>query len=205
MLRLRLRRLLRPHRRGLPSRASRIEIGGGIGNLKRRSRRRDLDRHPVLRLGSIASPMRSVCPSRTHAPRTSSWSTCCIISNFPSPSSARPRACCARRARVMVEPAITWGSSLFYRLLHHEPVRTLGMCSSRAARGRAAIPTTSTRPSRPFSPPASASGFIASAPAAHRLRGMVLVRGLSAERRFPALEPRHADFGAPPFGVRAQV
>src|SRR5262249_15590674 len=25
---------------------------------------------------------------------------------------------------LMVEPAITWGSSLFYRLLHHEPVRT---------------------------------------------------------------------------------
>jgi SAM-dependent methyltransferase len=24
---------------------------------------------------------------------------------------------------VMVEPAITWGSSLFYRFLHHEPVR----------------------------------------------------------------------------------
>jgi SAM-dependent methyltransferase len=24
---------------------------------------------------------------------------------------------------VMVEPAITWGSTLFYRLLHHEPVR----------------------------------------------------------------------------------
>jgi hypothetical protein len=29
------------------------------------------------------------------------------------------------RGRVlMVEPAITWGSSLFYRLWHHEPVRT---------------------------------------------------------------------------------
>jgi SAM-dependent methyltransferase len=25
---------------------------------------------------------------------------------------------------IMVEPAITWGSALFYRLLHHEPVRT---------------------------------------------------------------------------------
>jgi SAM-dependent methyltransferase len=25
---------------------------------------------------------------------------------------------------VMVEPAITWGSTLFYRLLHQEPVRT---------------------------------------------------------------------------------
>lgn len=25
---------------------------------------------------------------------------------------------------IMIEPAITWGSSLFYRLLHHEPVRT---------------------------------------------------------------------------------
>jgi hypothetical protein len=25
---------------------------------------------------------------------------------------------------VMVEPAITWGSTLFYRLLHYEPVRT---------------------------------------------------------------------------------
>ncbi len=25
---------------------------------------------------------------------------------------------------LMVEPAITWGSTLFYRLLHQEPVRT---------------------------------------------------------------------------------
>ena len=25
---------------------------------------------------------------------------------------------------LMVEPAITWGSTLFYRILHHEPVRT---------------------------------------------------------------------------------
>jgi hypothetical protein len=25
---------------------------------------------------------------------------------------------------VMVEPAITWGSALFYRLFHEEPVRT---------------------------------------------------------------------------------
>lgn len=25
---------------------------------------------------------------------------------------------------IMVEPAITWGSTLFYRLFHHEPVRT---------------------------------------------------------------------------------
>src|SRR5207253_869867 len=24
---------------------------------------------------------------------------------------------------IMVEPAITWGSTLFYRLIHHEPVR----------------------------------------------------------------------------------
>jgi SAM-dependent methyltransferase len=24
---------------------------------------------------------------------------------------------------IMVEPAITWGSALFYRLIHHEPVR----------------------------------------------------------------------------------
>jgi hypothetical protein len=25
---------------------------------------------------------------------------------------------------LMVEPAITWGSTSFYRLFHHEPVRT---------------------------------------------------------------------------------
>ena len=25
---------------------------------------------------------------------------------------------------LLVEPAITWGSTLFYRLFHHEPVRT---------------------------------------------------------------------------------
>lgn len=42
---------------------------------------------------------------------------------------------------IMIEPAITWGSTLFYRLLHHEPVRTSANPFSNPGKANQAIPT----------------------------------------------------------------
>jgi SAM-dependent methyltransferase len=101
-----------------------IEIGGGIGNLKQR-------------LGGVISTDIQPAP----------WLDCVADAQrlpFAAASAANivmvdvlhhlefPIAFFREAARVlrpggrvlMVEPAITWGSSLFYRLLHHEPVRT---------------------------------------------------------------------------------
>jgi SAM-dependent methyltransferase len=101
-----------------------IEIGGGIGNLKQR-------------LGEV------VATDIQHAP----WLDCVADAQrlpFADEVAANivmvdvlhhlefPAAFFREAARVlrpggrvvMVEPAITWGSTLFYRLLHHEPVRT---------------------------------------------------------------------------------
>jgi hypothetical protein len=75
-----------------------IEIGGGIGNLKQH-----LD-------GAIATDI-----------QFASW-LACVADAQRLPFAAgvlRPGG-----RVLMVEPAITWGSTLFYRLFHHEPVRT---------------------------------------------------------------------------------
>jgi SAM-dependent methyltransferase len=101
-----------------------IEIGGGIGNLKQR-------------LGEV------VATDIQHAP----WLDCVADAQrlpFADEAAANivmvdvlhhlefPAVFFREAARVlrpggravMVEPAITWGSTLFYRLFHHEPVRT---------------------------------------------------------------------------------
>jgi SAM-dependent methyltransferase len=101
-----------------------IEIGGGIGNLKQR-------------LGNVITTDIQLAP----------WLDCVAdAQRLPfAPASAAnivmvdvlhhlefPIVFFREATRVlrpggrvlMVEPAITWGSSLFYRLFHHEPVRT---------------------------------------------------------------------------------
>jgi SAM-dependent methyltransferase len=101
-----------------------IEIGGGIGNLKQH-----LD-------GAIATDI-----------QFASWLACVADAQrlpFAAGAAANivmvdvlhhlefPVVFFREAARVlrpggrvlMVEPAITWGSTLFYRLFHHEPVRT---------------------------------------------------------------------------------
>ncbi|HZL30467.1 MAG TPA: class I SAM-dependent methyltransferase [Pseudolabrys sp.] len=101
-----------------------IEIGSGIGSLKKR-------------LGNV------VTTDVQHAP----WLDCVadaqklpfaegIASNivmvdvlhhieFPAIFFREAERVLKPGGRIlMVEPAITWGSTLFYRFLHHEPVRT---------------------------------------------------------------------------------
>jgi SAM-dependent methyltransferase len=101
-----------------------VELGGGIGNLKRR-------------LGNVITSDVQFAP----------WLDCVVDAQrlpFAGETVANvvmvdvlhhlefPAVFFRDVARVlrpggrvlMVEPAITWGSSLFYRLFHHEPVRT---------------------------------------------------------------------------------
>jgi SAM-dependent methyltransferase len=101
-----------------------IEIGGGIGNLKQR-------------LGNVVATDIQLAP----------WLDCVAdAQRLPfAPAAAAnivlvdvlhhlefPLLFLRETARVlrtggrliMVEPAITWGSTLLYRLFHHEPVRT---------------------------------------------------------------------------------
>jgi SAM-dependent methyltransferase len=101
-----------------------IELGGGIGNLKQR-------------LGNVITSDVQFAP----------WLDCVVDAQrlpFAGEVAANvvmvdvlhhlefPAVFFRGVARVlrpggrvlMVEPAITWGSTLFYRLFHHEPVRT---------------------------------------------------------------------------------
>ena len=65
---------------------------------------------------------------------------------------------------VMVEPAITWGSALFYRFLHHEPVRMSAAILDDGDPIRAATPMMPTRRSRPSSRRAIGQSFTACFP-----------------------------------------
>jgi SAM-dependent methyltransferase len=129
-----------------------LEMGGGIGNLKRRLAdviSTDIQSAPWLDCVADAQrlPFADACAANIVMVD--------VLHHLEFPVAFFREAARVLRpgGRVlMVEPAITWGSSLFYRLLHHEPVRL------------AAIPTIPIKPSRPFSPRASASGSIGSFP-----------------------------------------
>jgi SAM-dependent methyltransferase len=101
-----------------------IEIGGGTGNLKRRLTEvvaTDIQFAPWLDCVADAQrlPFADACAAN-------------IVMVDALHHLQFPLAFFREAARVlrpggrvlMVEPAITWGSSLFYRLFHHEPVRT---------------------------------------------------------------------------------
>ena len=101
-----------------------IEIGGGIGNLKRRLPdvvATDIQNAPWLDCVADAQylPFADACAAN-------------IVMVDVLHHLEFPVAFFREAARVlhpggrvlMVEPAITWGSTLFYRLFHHEPVRT---------------------------------------------------------------------------------
>ena len=101
-----------------------IEIGGGIGNLKQRlSNVVATD----IQFGSWLD-----CVADAHYLPFATGVAANIVMvdvlhhiEFPTVFFREAERVLRRGGRlIMVEPAITWGSTLFYRLLHQEPVRT---------------------------------------------------------------------------------
>ncbi len=100
-----------------------IEIGGGIGNLKRRL--------PQVVATDIQFERWLDCVADAqHLPfREGSTGNIVMVDvlhhvEFPVHFFREAARVLRPGGRIiMVEPAITWGSTLFYRLLHHEPVR----------------------------------------------------------------------------------
>src|SRR5262245_17296788 len=100
-----------------------IEIGGGIGNLKRRLPRVvATDIQPAPWLDCVADAQR--------LPFASAVAANIVMVDvlhhleFPVAFFREAERVLRPGGRVlMIEPAITWGSSLIYRMFHHEPVR----------------------------------------------------------------------------------
>jgi SAM-dependent methyltransferase len=101
-----------------------IEIGGGIGNLKRRLTdvvATDIQSAPWLDCVADAQrlPFAEGCASNIVMVDVLHHLEFPVVFFREAARVLRPGG-----RVLMVEPAITWGSSLFYRLFHHEPVRT---------------------------------------------------------------------------------
>jgi SAM-dependent methyltransferase len=101
-----------------------IEIGGGIGNLKQRL-------GEVVATDIQNAPWLDCVADAQRLPFASGKAANIVMVDvlhhleFPVVFFREAARVLRPGGRVlMVEPAITWGSSLFYRLLHHEPVRT---------------------------------------------------------------------------------
>ena len=103
-----------------------IEIGGGIGNLKQRLGdvvTTDIQFAPWL--DCVADAQRLPFAAATAA----NIVMVDVLHHLEFPAVFFREAARVLRPggrALMVEPAITWGSTLFYRLFHHEPVRTSG-------------------------------------------------------------------------------
>jgi SAM-dependent methyltransferase len=101
-----------------------IEIGGGIGNLKERLN--DVvttDVQPASWLDCVADAQR--LPFATGSAANIVMVDVLHHLEFPIMFFREAARILRPHGRVlMVEPAITWGSTVFYRLFHHEPVRT---------------------------------------------------------------------------------
>lgn len=101
-----------------------IEIGGGIGNLKRRlTEVVATDIQPAPWLDCVADAQRLPFADGSAA----NVVMVDVLHHLEFPVAFFREAARVLRPGgrvVMVEPAITWGSTLFYRLFHHEPVRT---------------------------------------------------------------------------------
>ena len=101
-----------------------IEIGGGIGNLKRRLAEvvaTDIQSAPWLDCVADAQRLPFAAASAANIVMVD------VLHHLEFPTAFFREAERVLRPGgrvVMVEPAITWGSTLFYRLFHHEPVRT---------------------------------------------------------------------------------
>lgn len=101
-----------------------IEIGGGIGNLKERLG------HIVTTDIQFARWLDCVVDAQ-RLPFAASCAANIVMVDvlhhveFPVIFFGEAERVLRRGGRLlMVEPAITWGSTWFYRLFHHEPVRT---------------------------------------------------------------------------------
>jgi SAM-dependent methyltransferase len=100
-----------------------IEIGGGIGNLKQRLKEvvaTDIQIAPWL--DCVADAQRLPFAARSAA----NIVMVDVLHHLEYPAAFFREAARVLRAGgcvLMIEPAITLGSTLFYRLFHHEPVR----------------------------------------------------------------------------------
>jgi SAM-dependent methyltransferase len=101
-----------------------IELGGGIGSLKRRV-------PEVVATDIQFAPWLDCVADAQHLPFAPNSAANIVMVDvmhhieFPVVFFREALRVLAPGGRViMVEPAITWGSTLFYRLLHQEPVRT---------------------------------------------------------------------------------
>jgi SAM-dependent methyltransferase len=101
-----------------------IEIGGGIGNLKQRLTN-------VIATDIQSAPWLDCVADAHRLPFTAASAANIVMVDvlhhlqFPAVFFREANRVLRPGGRVlMVEPAITWGSNLFYRLLHHEPVCT---------------------------------------------------------------------------------
>jgi SAM-dependent methyltransferase len=101
-----------------------LEIGGGIGNLKRRLT-------DVISTDIQSAPWLDCVADAQRLPFADACADNIVMVDvlhhleFPVAFFGEAARVLNPGGRVlMVEPAITWGSNLFYRLLHHEPVRT---------------------------------------------------------------------------------
>jgi SAM-dependent methyltransferase len=101
-----------------------IEIGGGIGNLKARL-------SDVIATDIQFAPWLDCVADAQRLPFAAELAANIVMVDvlhhveFPAVFFGEAERVLRPGGRiVMVEPAITWGSSLFYRLLHHEPVVT---------------------------------------------------------------------------------
>jgi SAM-dependent methyltransferase len=101
-----------------------LEIGGGIGNLKERLKNVvTTDIQPAAWLDCVADAQRLPFAAGSAA----NIVMVDVLHHLEFPVLFFREA--ARVLQVggrllMIEPAITWGSSAFYRLFHHEPVRS---------------------------------------------------------------------------------
>lgn len=100
-----------------------VEIGGGIGNLKQRLP------NVIATDIQFASWLDCVADAQ-HLPLADGTVSNVVMVDvlhhieFPAVFFRQVSRALQRGGRIiMVEPAITWGSTLFYRFIHHEPVR----------------------------------------------------------------------------------
>jgi SAM-dependent methyltransferase len=101
-----------------------IELGGGIGNLKQRL-------NDVVATDIQFGPWLDCVADAQYLPFGTGIAANIVMVDvlhhieFPTVFFRDAERVLRRDGRlIMVEPAITWGSTLFYRLLHQEPVRT---------------------------------------------------------------------------------